>query len=70
MLMGPGTIRFHSHVQKRAFVVRSIIGKFHSFAFFRGEKLLRKIRYDMDFQGNFYPLCNFVRSAAIAALDG
>jgi hypothetical protein len=27
-------------------------------------------RYDMDFQGNFYPLCNFVRSAAIAALDG
>ena len=32
MLIGPGTIRFHSHVQKRAFVVRSIIGKFHSFA--------------------------------------
>ncbi len=31
MLTGPGTIRFHNHVQMRAFAVQSIIGEFHSF---------------------------------------
>lgn len=27
-------------------------------------------RYDMEFTGSFYPLCDFVRNVAVADADG